>query len=125
MCACGRALILKRASVCVCLLWMWADTEQLRVNECPQLAVIVGAGAVEPSVGRAEWFPMRAFCVALNSRDSSGCRYHTEVIEIASGNGGQSRQLAHFTPEKKPKQSVALAPDNDLSITRLQLVEHA
>lgn len=62
--------------------------------------------------------------MALNSRDSSGRCYHTEVIKIAGGNEGQSRQLVHFTPEKKTKQSVALASDNDLSITWLQLVEH-
>ena len=56
MCACKRALILKSAPVCfyVCLLWIWADSEQLHVNEYSQLAVIVGAGAMEPSVNRAE-----------------------------------------------------------------------
>ena len=49
VCACRQALILKCSCVlpCVYLLWIWADSEQLHANEWPQLAVIVGAGAME------------------------------------------------------------------------------
>lgn len=57
---------------CVRLLWIRADSEQLHVNECPRLAVIVWEGAAEPSVSRAECFPMRAFCVALNRQGQPG-----------------------------------------------------
>lgn len=56
VCACRRALILNCAPVYfhVYLFWIWADSEQWHESECPQLAVIVGAGAMEPSVNRAE-----------------------------------------------------------------------
>lgn len=104
--------------LCLCLLWIWADSEQLHVNECSQLAVIVRAGAMELSVNRAQWFPMRVFCVPLNRRDSPGCRCHTKIIKIQRRDEYRGRLLV-FMPEKAPKQqSVSLAFDNDLSVHR-------
>lgn len=48
----------RQADIKVCfqvyLLWIWADSEQLHVNDCPHLVVIVGAGAMELSVSRLE-----------------------------------------------------------------------
>lgn len=48
----------RQADIKVCfqvyLLWIWADSEQLHVNDCPHLVVIVGVGAMELSVSRLE-----------------------------------------------------------------------
>lgn len=69
--------------------------------------MIVGAGAIEPSVSRADWFRVRVFCVPLNSRENPGFRYHTEVIKILSIGKSKGRLLVTFHAWKEPKTTIS------------------
>lgn len=90
----------------------------------PKLTVIVRAGAVEQPVSRVEWFPtgeeQGGYCEPLKGWESPGCRYHSGVIKIPSGDKGEGKKKkptvgSVFTPcgikWKQKQQSVALASD--------------
>lgn len=86
--ACVRAY--RQADIKVCfqvyLLWIWADSEQLHVNDCPHLVVIVGAGAVELRLAGLNDFLWRPFVCPWIAWDNPGCPYHTEGISMPSRN---------------------------------------